>query len=132
MCESSSNPMTDARIPVPPKSRISMLGLLTLHFVADLIYRLYLKSYCMCRRNVWRTVGKSGRPHRVRRYGETLLGPARSETPCTYEHTSCGSRVVPCPPVADGAAGRVGKSKDVRRRWRINVYAGEREVAHQV
>jgi RNA-directed DNA polymerase len=61
-------------------------------------------------------VGESGRPHRVRRYGETLLGPARSETPCTYGRTSCGSREVPCSPVAEGAAGRVGKFKDVRRR----------------
>src|SRR5713226_5920695 len=61
-------------------------------------------------------VGESGRHHRVRRYGETHLGPARSETPCTYERTSCGSREVPCSPAAVGAEGRVGKSKDVRRR----------------
>ena len=39
--------MTDARIPVPPNSRISILRLLTLHFVADPIYTLYLKAYCM-------------------------------------------------------------------------------------
>ena len=38
---------TDARIPVPPNSRISILRLLTLHFVADPIYTLYLKAYCM-------------------------------------------------------------------------------------
>jgi RNA-directed DNA polymerase len=61
-------------------------------------------------------VGESGRPHQARRYREMRLGPARSETPCTYEHTSGGSREVPCPPAADGAAGRVGKSKDIRRR----------------
>ena len=61
-------------------------------------------------------VGESGRPHQAYRYRETRLGPARSETPCTYERTSRGSREVPCPPAADGAAGRVGKSKDVRRR----------------
>lgn len=70
-------------------------------------------------RNILRdagAVGESGRPHQACRYRETRLGPARSETPCTYEHTSRGSREVPCPPAADGAAGRVGKSKDVRRR----------------
>lgn len=57
-----------------------------------------------------------GRPHRVHRYCEMPLGPARSETPCTYGRTSRGSREVPWSPAADGAAGRVGKSKDVRRR----------------
>ncbi len=61
-------------------------------------------------------VEESGRLHRVHRYREMRLGPARSETPCTYGRTSCGSREVPCSPVADGVAGRVGKSKDVRRR----------------
>ena len=61
-------------------------------------------------------VGESGRPHQAYRYRKTRLGPARSETPCTYGRTSRGSREVPCPPAADGVAGRVGKSKDVRRR----------------
>ena len=60
-------------------------------------------------------VGGGGRPHRQRRYREALLDPARSETPCTYGNTSRGSREIPSPPVADGAAGRVGKSKEVRR-----------------
>ena len=60
---------------------------------------------------VWR----SGRPYRVRRYRETLRDPARSETPCMYGNTSRENREIPCPPVADGAAGRVGKSKDARR-----------------
>jgi len=60
-------------------------------------------------------VGESGRPHLVHRYREVLQGPARSETPCTYGNTSLGSREVPCPPEADGASGRVGKSKDTRR-----------------
>ena len=60
-------------------------------------------------------VGESGRPHLVHRYREVLQGPARSETPCTYGNTLRGSREVPCPPEADGASGRVGKSKDVRR-----------------
>jgi len=57
----------------------------------------------------------SGRPHQGHRNREMPLGPARSETPCTYGRTSRGSREVPCPPAADGVAGRVGKSTDVRR-----------------
>jgi hypothetical protein len=61
-------------------------------------------------------VGESGRPHQAYRYRETRLGPARSETPCTYGRTSCGSREVPCSPAAAGVAGRGGKFKDVRRR----------------
>ena len=61
-------------------------------------------------------VGESGRPHRVHRYREVCQSPARSETPCTYGNTSCGSREIPCSPMADGAVGRVEKSKDVRRR----------------
>ena len=61
-------------------------------------------------------VGESGRPHQPHRDRERRLGPARSETPCTYGRTSRGSREVPWTPAADGVAGRVGKSKDVRRR----------------
>jgi hypothetical protein len=61
-------------------------------------------------------VRRSGRPHPARRYRETRRSPARSETPCTYGNTSHGNREVPCPPAADGAVGRVGKSKDARRR----------------
>ena len=61
-------------------------------------------------------VGESGRRHLGHRYREMLPSPARSETPCTYGHTSRGSREVPWSPAADGVAGRVGKSKDVRRR----------------
>ncbi len=60
-------------------------------------------------------VRRSGRPHPVRRYCETYGDPARSETPCTYENASRENREIPCPPAADGAAGRVGKSKDARR-----------------
>ena len=60
-------------------------------------------------------VRRSGRPHSVRRYGETYRDPARSETPCTYGNTSRENREIPCPPAADGAAGRVGKSEDSRR-----------------
>jgi len=60
-------------------------------------------------------VRRSGRPHPVRRYCETPRDPARSETPCTYGNTSRENREIPCPPAADGAAGRVGKSEDSRR-----------------
>ena len=70
-------------------------------------------------RNILRdadAVGESGRPNQTPRYRERRLGPARSETPCTYGHTSRGSREVPWSPAADGVAGRVEKSKDVRRR----------------
>ena len=61
-------------------------------------------------------VGESGRQHRTHRYREMRSSPARSETPCTYGNTSHENREVLCSPTADGAAGRVGKSKDVRRR----------------
>ena len=60
-------------------------------------------------------VRRSGRHHPARRYREVLQGPARSETPCTYGNTSRGNREIPCLLAADGAVGRVGKSKDVRR-----------------
>ena len=61
-------------------------------------------------------VRRSGRPHLAHRYREMRRDPARSETPCTYGHTSHENREIPCPPAADDATGRVGKSKDVRRR----------------
>jgi hypothetical protein len=60
-------------------------------------------------------VGESGRSHLTHRYREMRQGPARSETPSTYGNTSRGSREVLCSPEAEVAAGRVGKSKDVRR-----------------
>ena len=60
-------------------------------------------------------VGESGRLHRVHRYREVRLSPARSETPSTYASTSHGNRVIPSPPRAVVALGRIGKSKDVRR-----------------
>ncbi len=60
-------------------------------------------------------VRRSGRPHPVRRYRETYRDPARSETPCTHGNTSRENREVLSPSAADGAAGRVGKSKDARR-----------------
>ena len=60
-------------------------------------------------------VGEGGRPHSTHRHRERRRGPARSETPCMYGNTSRENREVPCPPAADGVAGRVGKSKDTRR-----------------
>jgi len=50
------------------------------------------------------------------RYREMRPGPARSQTPCTYGNISHENREVLGSPAADGAAGRVGKSKDARRR----------------
>jgi hypothetical protein len=61
-------------------------------------------------------IGDVGRRNWWRRYRETLPGSAWSETPCTYGNTLLGSREILWLPTADGAAGRVGKSKDVRRR----------------
>ena len=60
-------------------------------------------------------VRRSGRPHRVHRYREVLLSPARSQTPCTCVDTSLGNREIPGLPKAAVALGRIGKSKDVRR-----------------
>jgi hypothetical protein len=60
-------------------------------------------------------VGISGRHHRMRRYCEAFLSPARSQTPSTFRNTSHGNREVPRFPGAEDAAGRIGKSKDVRR-----------------
>ena len=61
-------------------------------------------------------VGRSGRPHSPRRERKTRRGSARSETPSMLGHTSRENRESLGSPVADGATGRVGKSKDVRRR----------------
>ena len=61
-------------------------------------------------------VGRSGRQNRTHRYREMRSAPARSETPRTQRNTSHENREILCPPAAAGAAGRVGKSKDVRRR----------------
>ena len=69
-------------------------------------------------RNILRdadAVGESGRPHPVHRNREVYWTPARSETPCTYGNTAHENREIPCPPETNGVAGRVGKSKDVRR-----------------
>jgi RNA-directed DNA polymerase len=61
-------------------------------------------------------VRRSGRPHSTRRDREAGRGSARSETPSMYGHTSRENRESLGSPVADGAAGCVGKSKDTRRR----------------
>lgn len=60
-------------------------------------------------------VGRWGRPHRMRQYREAHRGPARSETLCMHGCTLFGNREVPRSPATDGEAGRIGKSKDVRR-----------------
>jgi hypothetical protein len=60
-------------------------------------------------------VEEGGRPHPVRRHRQTHWSPARSETACMPGHTSRENRESLWSPVAEGAAGRIGKSKDVRR-----------------
>ena len=60
-------------------------------------------------------VEEGGRPHPGCRQRETPRSPARSETPCMSGHTSRENRESPWPPVADGAPGRIGKSKDLHR-----------------
>jgi len=60
-------------------------------------------------------VRKSGRPHLGHRYRKMFQGPARSETPSMCGNTSRENREIPCLPTADGAAGRIAKSKDTRR-----------------
>jgi|SRR5579862_2326371 len=61
-------------------------------------------------------VRRSGRPNPAHRYRERRRDPARSETLCTYGNTSHENREILCLPAVDGAAGRVGKSMDARRR----------------
>ena len=60
-------------------------------------------------------VGRGGRPYPVRRHCETRRSSARSETPSMYGHTSRENRESLWSPLADGARGRIGKSKDRRR-----------------
>jgi hypothetical protein len=60
-------------------------------------------------------VGKGGRQHRAHRFRKVRQSPARSETPCMHGDTLCGNREVPRPPAEERTAGRIGKSKDVRR-----------------
>ncbi len=61
-------------------------------------------------------VGESGRLQPRHRQREMPRYPARSETPCTYGSASHENREIPGLPAAGGATGRVGKSKDARRR----------------
>ncbi len=60
-------------------------------------------------------VGVGGRPRPAHRYREMRWSPARSETPCMHGNTSRENREILRLPAADGGAGRVGKSEDVRR-----------------
>ena len=56
-----------------------------------------------------------GRQHRVSRHRERRLDPARSKTPRMHASTLHGSREIPRLSAAEGAADRIGKSKDVIR-----------------
>ena len=56
-----------------------------------------------------------GRPHQMHRHRKVRLDPARSETPSMCGSTLSGNREIPRLPEAEGAAGRIRKSKDVRR-----------------
>jgi hypothetical protein len=58
-------------------------------------------------------VEESGRRHLPGRYREARWDPARSETPSTHGRISHGNREIPWSPAR--FAGRIGKSKDVRR-----------------
>ena len=57
----------------------------------------------------------SGRQNRKRRYRETLLDSARSETLRMYASTLSGNREVLCLSVGEKTTDRSGKSKDARR-----------------
>src|SRR5229473_5624284 len=57
-------------------------------------------------------VRRSGRRYPTRRPRKTWRSSARSETPRMPGHTSRENRESPGVSVADGAAGRVGKSTD--------------------
>jgi hypothetical protein len=60
-------------------------------------------------------VGVSGRQDQVHRQREVRQDPARSKTPCMYRSTLRGNREIPRAPVRQRAAGRIGKSNDIRR-----------------
>ena len=57
----------------------------------------------------------SGRLHPARRYCETRGSFARSETPSMDGNTLHGNREIPFLSAGEGAADRIGKSKDTRR-----------------
>ena len=75
--------------------------------------RVFSRERCVLRSAD--AVRRGGRPDPTRRYREAWRGSARSETPGMYGHTSRENRESRWPPAADGAAGRIGKSKDARR-----------------
>ena len=56
-----------------------------------------------------------GRQHRVQRYRKVHQDPARSQTPSMYGKTLRGNREIPRAPEVERAAGRIGKSNDIRR-----------------
>ena len=60
-------------------------------------------------------LGTCGRQHLARRYREMGWDPAESKTPSMHGSTARRSWEIPCPPVRDGEAGRIGKAEDVRR-----------------
>ncbi len=60
-------------------------------------------------------VERSERQHRERRYRETLLDLARSETLCMHASTVSGNREIPCLSVGEESTDRIGKSKDAAR-----------------
>ena len=75
--------------------------------------RVFSREICLRSADV---VRGGGRPYPPRRYREAWRGSARSETPCMCRNTSRENRESLGSPVADGVAGRVGKSTDTRRR----------------
>ena len=63
-------------------------------------------------------VGESRRPHRVCRFGEAGMDPARSETPRTRGNTLHGNREIPRPSASRWEASRaerIVKPKGTRR-----------------
>ena len=58
---------------------------------------------------------RSGRQNWERRYRETLLDLARSETLRMYASTLSGNREMPCLSVGEENTDRIGKSKDANR-----------------
>jgi hypothetical protein len=60
-------------------------------------------------------VGVSGRQHRVYHHRKVHQDPARSQTPSMYGKTLRGNREIPRAPEVERAAGRIGKSNDIRR-----------------
>ena len=60
-------------------------------------------------------VEEGGRPHPARRQREARWDPARSKTPGTHGNISHGNREIPRSSAAEGAADRIGKSKDDSR-----------------